>query len=128
MRRPPRINSRFLFTEARCAQKSCWIPQADVYQGARGWLVKFDLAGVRPEDVTVSFDGSRLTVSGIRRDLFVEEGYSSYSIEISYSRFERTVTLSGEARPSGVTTEYHDGMLLVWVTPERSPSGRPTTP
>ena len=119
MRRPSRMNSGLFFTEARCSQGTCWVPQADVYQGAQGWLVKFDLAGVRPGDIAVSFDGSRLSVSGIRRDLFVEAGYSSYSIEISYSQFERSITLSGEASPASVTTEYHDGMLLVWVTPER---------
>jgi HSP20 family molecular chaperone IbpA len=113
------MNSGFLFTEARCSRERCWSPQADVYQCARGWLVKFDLAGVRPKDIAVSFDGSCLSVSGIRRDLFIEEGYSSYSIEISYSRFERSITLSDEIIPASVKTEYHDGMLLVWVTTER---------
>jgi HSP20 family protein len=115
MKEKPRINSIFCFSAARCSQETCWSPQADIYRGAFGWLIKFDLAGVRPEDITVSINGSHLSVSGIRRDLFVGEGYSSYSIEISYSRFERTINLSGEINPAGVTTEYRDGMLLVGV-------------
>jgi HSP20 family protein len=116
MRNNPRINSIFFSTEAHCTQKNCWSPQADVYHSPSGWVVKFDLAGVRPEDIAVSFDGSRLSVSGIRRDLFVEEGYNSYSMEISYSRFERTIRLSGAIKPARVITDYRDGMLLVRVT------------
>jgi HSP20 family protein len=110
-----RVNSIFCFSEGRCSQETCWTPRADIYRGAFGWLIKFDLAGVRPEDIKVSISGSRLSVSGTRRDLFVEEGYRSYSIEISYSRFERTINLSEEINTADVTTEYRDGMLLVWV-------------
>ena len=116
MRKNSRINSIFFSTEVHCTQKTCWSPRADVYHSPGGWLVKFDLAGVRPEDIAVSFDGSRLSVSGIRRDLFVEEGYNSYSMEISYSRFERTIKLSGNIKPAHVVTDYRDGMLLVKVT------------
>jgi HSP20 family protein len=116
MRNNPRINSIFFSTEAHCTQKNCWSPQADVYRSPGGWVVKFDLAGVHPEDIAVSFDGSRLSVSGIRRDLFVEEGYNSYSMEISYSRFERTIRLSAGITPARVVTDYRDGMLLVRVT------------
>jgi HSP20 family protein len=116
MRNNSRINSIFFSTETYCAQKTCWSPQVDVYHSSGGWLVKFDLAGVRSEDIAVSFDGSRLSVSGIRRDLFVEEGYNSYSMEISYSRFERTIRLSDNIKPAQVVTDYRDGMLLVKVT------------
>ena len=45
-----------------------WRPAADVYRVRDGWLVKFDLAGVRPEDVEVSReereDGTRGIVAG----------------------------------------------------------------
>jgi ATP-dependent Lon protease len=78
-----------------------------VYRGADGWLIKIELAGIRPEDVTSSFDGSRLYVSGILRNLFVEQNYNSYSMEISYSRFELTIDLSDEKKPARVSTEYH---------------------
>jgi HSP20 family molecular chaperone IbpA len=37
-------------------------------------------------------------------------------MEISYSRFERTIWLSGGIMPARVITDYRDGMLLVRVT------------
>jgi HSP20 family protein len=116
MRNNPRINSILFSSGAQCLKETCWCPQADVYRGPGGWLIKFDLAGVRREDLDISFDGSRLSVSGIRRDMFLEEGYHSYSMEISYSHFERTIKLSDEIKTARVTADYHDGMLLVKVT------------
>jgi HSP20 family protein len=115
MRNDSRINSILFSSGAHFLHETCWCPQADVYRGSHGWLVKFDLAGVRPEDIEVSFDGAFLLVTGIRRDLFIEEGYNSYSMEISYSHFERTIRLSDDLKTARVTTEYRDGMLLVKV-------------
>ena len=34
-----------------------WQPAVDIYQTPVGWLVKVDLAGVRPDDVTVELRG-----------------------------------------------------------------------
>jgi HSP20 family protein len=116
MRDNLRVNTIFFYSGADSLQESRWQPPVDVYRSAFGWIIKFDLAGIRPEDVTVSFDGSHLSVSGIRRDLFIEEGYSNYLMEISYSRFERGISLKGVVKPARVSTEYHDGMLLVKVT------------
>lgn len=114
MRNHPTMNSVFFCSEARGSQETCWSPRADIYRSADGWLIKFDLAGVQPDDVAISCDGPLLSVSGIRRDLFVEEGYHSYSIEISYSYFERRIRLTDEIRLA--RTEYRDGMLLVKLT------------
>ena len=98
------------------ADRAEWQPSVDVYRTASGWLVKFDLAGVRPEDIELRVAGCRLNVRGSRRDWSVTEGCRSYHMEIAYSRFERTVELPGPCGEVGrVTTEFRDGMLLVRV-------------
>jgi HSP20 family protein len=95
-----------------------WTPPVDVYRkGKCGWLLKFDLAGVRPEDVRVRVGQSRVTVSGVRRDWVVEQGYSYHSMEISYNRFERTVELPGDLSGAEYSLEARDGLLLVRVEP-----------
>ena len=88
----------------------------DIYRKANGWLLKFDLAGVRAEDVRVRIGGSRVTVSGIRKDWIVEEGYRYHSMEISYNRFERTIELPGLSGAE-FSLEARDGLLLVRVEP-----------
>ncbi len=92
-----------------------WQPPVDVYRGRRGWLLKFDLAGVRPEDVQVTISGSRVTVSGVRRDCVREQGYVHHSMEISYDRFERTITLPADLTNAKFNLETKHGLLLVRV-------------
>src|SRR5260370_24379633 len=95
-----------------------WRPSADIYRTRDGWLLKFDLAGVRPEDVTVSVRGRRVSVSGVRRDLIVEEGCSYYSMEISYNRFERFIDMPADLENARVTLQARDGLLLVRMITE----------
>ncbi len=101
--------------------EACWRPSADVYRAPDGWLVKFDLAGVRPEDIRLEASGRRLTVRGCRRDWTATEGHSHYTLEISYSTFERSVELPCDLEPAGIATEYRDGMLLVRIRTETAP-------
>jgi HSP20 family protein len=95
-----------------------WRPAADVYRVHDGWLVKFDLAGVRPEEVRMSVCGRRLTVEGCRRDCQIEDGQQHYFMEIAYSHFERTIELPRELKQARISTEYRDGMLFVRLTEE----------
>ena len=97
-----------------------WAPSADVYRTRDGWILKFDLAGVRLEDVTVSICGRRVSITGFRRDSIVEEGYSYYSMEISYNRFERTIEVPSNLDNARVTVDARDGILLVRMVTEGS--------
>jgi HSP20 family protein len=95
-----------------------WQPSADVYRTSTGWLVKFDVAGVRPEDVEVEVRGNCLTVRGNRRDWVLEETCHCYQMEIAYSHFERGITLPASLEHAVVTAEHRHGMLLVRIQME----------
>ena len=97
-----RVWSVYWAPEKNAEAAERWQPPVDVYRSPRGWLLKFDLAGVRPEDVQVRIAGSRVTVSGVRRDWILEQGYSYHSMEISYNRFERVIELPGRPVQSRV--------------------------
>lgn len=96
-------------------ETAAWTPLLDIYELRDGWLIKADLAGVRPDEVNVGLSGRRVTIRGTRRDSSVEEGCCHYRMEISYSRFERTVELPSDPGPASVQTEYRDGMLLIRI-------------
>lgn len=98
--------------------EGAWQPSADIYRTPRGWLVKFDLAGVRPEEVELRAEDSRLIIRGMRRDLCVEEGCSCYHMEISYSHFERSLTLPCDLDTASIEAEHREGMLLVRIHTE----------
>src|SRR5262245_11168797 len=93
-----------------------WCPAADVYRTGDGWLVKFELAGVRPEDMQVTAGGRVLTVSGRRRDCALTAGYVQYQMEIAYSYFERSLELPCNLDHCGIATDYRDGMLHISIT------------
>jgi HSP20 family protein len=103
---------------ARGLQEGRWYPPADVYRTPSGWLVKLDLAGVRPDEVELGISGSQLIVKGTRRDWTVHEQCRCYQMEIAYNRFERIIELEADLDPSSLRTEYRDGMLMVWIQPE----------
>ncbi|HZS09193.1 MAG TPA: Hsp20/alpha crystallin family protein [Blastocatellia bacterium] len=92
-----------------------WRPMADIFRTRDGWVIKLDLAGVCPEDVTVIARGSQLLISGTRRDRIVEEGWNHYAMEIIYDRFERTFELPCELERADFRMECREGMLLVRV-------------
>ncbi len=106
----------FFFASAEPGTAMAWRPPTDIYRTRDGWVVKMELAGVRPEDINVAASGSQIFVSGVRRDKCIEKGWSHYSMEITYSRFERTVELPCDLEHAGIHIEYHDGLLLAHVT------------
>jgi HSP20 family protein len=97
-----------------------WEPATDIYRTAEGWVVKFDLAGVDPDDVTVRIVDHTLFVAGTRRDRTLKEGVWHYQMEITYSRFERSIQLPCDLAHARVETEYTNGLLTLTFFTERA--------
>ncbi len=116
MRQKPNHLRLLYSTVSQPATETTWRPAADVYRTKGGWLLKFELAGLQPDDVTVTARGSAITVSGVRRDETAEQDCSQYSMEISYSRFERTIHLPCVIEGAELEVEYRNGILLVRAT------------
>jgi HSP20 family protein len=110
-----RIMHALFLPAAESCYESAWRPAADVYRGQNGWIVKFELAGVRPEDLELTVLGNRLTLRGVRRDYTALEGCCYYQMEIAYCPFERSLTLPCDLERANVSSEYRDGMLLVRI-------------
>ncbi|HEX4588998.1 MAG TPA: Hsp20 family protein [Gemmataceae bacterium] len=107
-----------LLYTAGAEQAIDWRPATDVYRVPEGWLVKFELAGVRPEDVELTARGRALRIRGRRRDFCLDPGCRQLHMEIAYNRFERQVELPGDLQRAKIDTEFRDGMLLVRIQPE----------
>ncbi|HYX30267.1 MAG TPA: Hsp20/alpha crystallin family protein [Pyrinomonadaceae bacterium] len=96
-----------------------WCPAADVYRSSDGWIVKVDLAGVKPTDVDVIIDGDLLRISGSRRDGTCGEGISHYQLEITYSRFEKMIRFPRSIEHASIEREYRDGLLILRLREEQ---------
>ena len=96
-----------------------WCPAADVYRTQEGWIVKVDLAGVKPTDVDIIIDGDLLRISGSRRDGTCGEGVSHYQLEITYSRFEKMIRFPRSIEHASIERDYHDGLLILRLREEQ---------
>ena len=101
-----------------------WNPAADVYRSADGWIVKVDLAGIRPADIEITVDGRVLRISGLRRDATCGEGVSHYQLEITYSRFEKTIQFPRSIEHVSIDRDYRDGLLILRLHEEQAKAAK----
>ena len=104
------------FAQPVTIERQSWQPPVDVYRVVDGWLLKFELAGVASDDVTVRLERSGVFVRGVRLDRCLEVGCSVHRMEIAYSVFERHVDLPEDLSRASLRCEYSNGMLLLRIT------------
>jgi HSP20 family protein len=90
-----------------------WYPAADVYQTPEGWLVKVELAGVSVEDIEIEVQGNVLYIAGCRRDRSCAVGVSYHQMEITYSRFEKTLKFPASIEGASVEHNFDNGLLII---------------
>lgn len=92
-----------------------WMPNTDVYLHAAGAVIKVELAGIRKEDLEISVDGPRLTISGARRDECRNGDCNFQAMEIHYGAFESVVELPAGFDLTQARASYQNGFLRVDV-------------
>jgi HSP20 family protein len=90
-----------------------WNPAADVYRSNDGWVVKIDLAGVCSDELEIEIKDSLLRISGCRRDTVYREGFVYQQMEITYSRFEKTIQFPAPIEGASLKHDYRDGFLII---------------
>jgi HSP20 family protein len=95
-----------------------WRPDADVYRTTDGWIVKVDLAGVSADDLEIKIEGRTLSIRGCRRDTFFGQGVVYHQLEITYSRFEKTLRFPCSIEGASLLRDYRDGLLILHLRGE----------
>ena len=112
---------------------TAWIPTADIFARGDDLVLRYELAGVREEDIEITLTSGVLTVSGDRKSDLNEEQVHFYTRGRSYGHFRRSMNLPEGVDGSKINATYDDGMLELIVTggavypePERIRIGGPT--
>lgn len=113
MSRSKKVFIERITSEYRRPSGPLWQPAVDIYRCPEGWKIKFDLAGVKLEDVQVLIAEDKLIVRGVRRDTVITEGWSYHQLEITYSRFERILKIPCDLSRSEIQSESKDGWLIL---------------
>lgn len=90
-------------------------PSCDIEEDGNRYLMKFDLPGVKRDQVKVEVDGDRLTVRAERREEKKSETKKKYLSEVSYGSYERTFTLPAPVEEKSVDAKFEDGVLTISV-------------
>jgi HSP20 family protein len=103
-----------------------WSPNIDMIQRDDNLIVRADLPGMTPNDVTVEITDDAITLSGQRKQERVEENGGVYRLERSYGAFYREIPLPDGAIADRATASFKDGVLEITVPapPEEVSRGR----
>jgi HSP20 family protein len=98
-------------------------PAADLYETRQGLVLRLDLAGVKPDSLSLSLAGQELVIKG-RRQPPPPEGIRRFiHLEIGFGVFERSFTLPIPVDLQAVQARFLDGILEVTL-PRKAPQIR----
>lgn len=105
------------------ATESAFEPPVDVYEFREAVLIYVEVPGLKPEDIQIGLDGSKLTISGVRRLERSMDQLGFHSIERCYGAFSRSFVLPNVFETEHIEADLRDGVLTVRLP--RSPRTRP---
>ncbi len=90
-------------------------PSFEVFERKDGYVFRADLPGVKQEDLDITLNANRLTVSGKREAEERKEGERFYAYERSFGSFSRSFTLPEGVDAEHVAAELKNGVLTLVV-------------
>jgi HSP20 family protein len=105
-----------VFERSGIAPRRGFSPAVDVYYCGDPpvAIVKADLAGVSPDDVSIEVRGRQLVIAGERRAQ-ESEGRLYQQIEIAHGPFRRIVELGADVHADAAKATYEDGVLRIEI-------------
>ena len=100
-----------------------WMPLVDVAEDDKEYFITAELPEVKKEDVKVTLENGRLTITGERKFEKEEKNKKYHRVERSYGTFARSFMLPNDGDAAKVNAEFKDGMLRVRVA--KSEAARP---
>lgn len=94
-----------------------------MFETANEVRVRFEVAGVRGQDLKVNVEGSALRLRGVRRAPPAEGVDRLQQMEISFGPFEREIRIDAAFNADAVRARLEDGFLEVRI-PKRVPGKR----
>ena len=96
----------------------------DLKEADGKYLLKADIPGVNKDDIHVSVDGNRVSISAeVKQEKDVKEGERVVRSERSYGMASRSFTLADEVDQDKVQAKYNNGVLELTL-PKKSGAPR----
>jgi HSP20 family protein len=100
-------------------------PTLDFAENKDAFVVKAEIPGIDPQDITVSLENQMLTLKGEKKHEKEQKDEQYYRMERAYGTFVRTVRLPAAVDGSTVTAAFKNGLLT--VTLPKAPEAKGST-
>jgi HSP20 family protein len=108
-------NTAFVTRESPGGETAHWVPNTDVYSTDDTIVIKVELAGISKDDLDLSVEGNRMTVSGMRRDEHRSMDCRFQVMEIDYGEFSTSIDVPEGYDIPRAKAAYHNGFLRIEV-------------
>lgn len=89
-------------------------PPVNVFRAPEAVVIRAELPGLKPDDITVTSEQRRLTISGERKPDDGERG-AYHRRERSYGRFSRSIVLPEDLDYERANAEFRDGVMTITI-------------
>lgn len=101
------------FTRGRETRQG-WALPIDAYVTQDALVLKADIPGLKPEDVSITLEGDTLTIKGEFKRENMEKGSQNYLLqERVWGKFERTLTINTPIEADKVDATFENGVLTL---------------
>ncbi|AEP11295.1 Hsp20/alpha crystallin family protein [Chloracidobacterium thermophilum] len=111
-------------TAGQTEAAATWSPAVDIYETDKEIVLKAELPDIKQEDIRVSVDNNRLSITGERKFESEVKRENYHRIERSYGTFARTFTLPPTVDQDNIRAEYKQGVLTVSLPKREVAQGR----
>lgn len=111
------LRTRFdrVFEDLVPGRERDWTPAVDVLRDDGDLVLRADIPGIKPEEVTIEVENDVLTVSGHHEESKEEKTEEFVRRERRYGSFSRRMALPGGVDPKKIKAETRDGVLEVKI-------------
>ena len=108
------VQGRVLFNErSRLALEKQWIPALDVYEQEERIVVRAELPGVEPRDITLLVHHNRIELRGEKKQENHTEPARYLRLERESGPFRRVVALPSSVLPDKTKAVLDNGVLVI---------------
>lgn len=99
-------------------------PPMDIYETDEHLVVVMEVAGMRGEDIQVTFEKELLSITGVRSELSSSPKTHLHQMEIDYGKFQRTLRIPFPLKTDEFKATYRQGFLMITVPKVKEPASR----
>jgi HSP20 family protein len=101
--------------EMPTGEGSDWQPKADIIEEEGQFLVKIDIPGVDPKDISVDIDNNTLTIKGEKETEHKEQKNNFIRYERSKGSFYRRIMLPDMVDADKIAAKNKNGVLYITI-------------